>query len=173
MPPVPTPTRADAHTAVEELFWDYPVTFHAESRAPRDDEPARGFLLRLHVDPRCSARISPEQVLFAKRFEQAKAPTLCPECSGVVVGSSHSSVVRRLKEAERTLQHLLTQAAKGPMPRETVYCRALRHEAETTVSIHPDAEQAAATVIELAGSVAETLREALASFERVVSRPGR
>jgi hypothetical protein len=167
VPQVPFPTRSDTSTVVEELCWDDPVSFHAESRAPRDDEPARGFLLRLHMDAACAARISPDHVLVAKRYEQAKATTLCPECTGSVVASSHSSVVRRLKEAERTLQVLLKQAAKGPMPRETVHCRALRHEAETTVSIHPEAAEVAARVIELAGSVAETLRQALARYESV------
>lgn len=165
MPVVPTPAETSA--SVEELYWDDPVTFHAESRAPRDDEPARGFLLRLHLDPACSARISPEHVLVAKRYEQVKAPTMCPECTGPLVATSRSSVVRRLREAERTLTLLLAQASAGPMPRETVHCRALRHEAETHRSIHPEAPGAASTVIELAGTVADALREALVKYERV------
>lgn len=151
----------------EELFWDDPVTFHAESRAPRDDEPARGFLLRLHRDAACPNRLCPHHALVAKRYEQVKAPTLCPVCTAPLVASSHSSVVRRLRDAERTLTLLLGQASMGPMPRETVHCRALRHEAETHRSVHPDAAEAAAIVVELAGTVADALREALVRYERV------
>ena len=168
MPPAPAPLSSpEASASVEELYWDEPVRFHAESRPPRDDEPARGFLLRLHLDPDCPARICPEQALVAKRYEQVKAPTLCPGCTEPLVATSRSSVVRRLLEAERTLTQLLGVAAQGPSPRESVHCRALRHEAETHRSIHPDAAEAAGRVVELAGTVADALREALVRYERV------
>lgn len=168
MPPAPAPTSpTDGSASVEELYWDEPVVFHAESRPPRDDEPARGFLLRLHLDPACAVRISPEHALVARRYEQVKAPTLCPVCTEPLVASSRSSVVRRMLEAERTLTQLLVVASQGPSPRESVHCRALRHEAETHRSVHPEAPETAARVIELAGTVADALREALVRYERV------
>lgn len=159
-------TRAGLRAAPEALSWDVPVALHAESRAPRDDEPARGFLLRLHTDPDCSARLVPGGTLVAKTYEQAKADAVCAECGTSLVASSSSSVVRRLREAERTLHKLRGTAADGPMPREVVHCRALRFEAETAVSVHPDAAALAARVADLASELGEYLRDAMASYDR-------
>ena len=138
---------------------------HAESRAPREDEPVKGFLLRLHLDPRCGCRLAPEHTLVAKRYEEAKADSLCPECSVTAVTSAHSSVVRRLREAERTLRLLQGGQIDGPMPREVVHCLALRHEAETATSVHPDATELAARVVGLATEVADRLRDAMRRYD--------
>lgn len=138
---------------------------HAESRAPREDEPIKGFLLRLHLDPTCLCRLSPEHLLIAKRFEEAKADSLCPECAGSAVAAAHSSVVRRLKEAERTLRALHDRANDGPMPREVVHCLALRHEAETAQSVHPEATELAARVTSLATEVADRLKDAMRRYD--------
>jgi hypothetical protein len=152
--------------AAEELSWDAPMALHAESRAPRDDEPARGFLLRLHTDPACPSRLVPGGALVAKRYETAKADALCTECATPLVADASSSVVRQLREAERTLLRLRSRAHEGPMPREMVQCRALRYEAETAVSIHPDAAALAQLVVELASEVVQELREAMAAYDR-------
>ncbi len=158
-PEKPSPFR------VEELFWDDPVTVHAESRA-LSEEQGRGFLLRLHTDPACENRLAPGSTLYAKRYDTARSEALCPACAGELVAESHSSVVRHLKDAERTLKALQQRAADVPMPREIVHCRALRHEAECASSIHPDTAALVARVIGLAGEVAEALREAMAAYDR-------
>jgi hypothetical protein len=158
------PTGSQA--APEELSWDAPVTAHAESRAPRDDEHGRGFLLRLHLDPACTARLVPGGLLVAKRYEQAKADSICLECGADLVAGSQSSVVRRLRDAERTLVRLQGRGGDEPMPREIVHCRALRFEAETAVSVHPDAAELAARVADLATRVSDALREAMAAYDR-------
>jgi hypothetical protein len=150
----------------EELSWDAAVRLHGESRAPRDDEPARGFLIRLHTDPACPARLVPDGTLVTKSYERAKAETVCPECGSALVARASSSVVRRLREAERTLHKLRGRAADGPMPRELVHCRALRFEAESVVSVHPDAAALATRVADLAGAVADSLRDAMARYDR-------
>lgn len=160
--PSPAPV---APAAAEELSWDAPVVFHAESRAPRDDEPARGFLLRLHADPGCTSRLAPDGPLVARRYEEAKADALCAECTGPVVAAAHSSVVRRLRDAERTLRGLLARSGEGPMPREIVHCRALRFEAEQARGVHPDVGDLALRVADLAGEVAGVLREALTAYD--------
>jgi hypothetical protein len=161
----PSPAPVGPAAAVEELSWDAPIAFHAESRAPREDEPARGFLLRLHADPDCPSRLAPGNALVARRYEQAKADALCAECSGPVVATAHSSVVRRLREAERTLRALLAHSGDGPMPREIVHCRALRFEAEQARGVHPDVSDLAHRVADLAGEVAGVLKEALAAYD--------
>ena len=150
----------------EELSWDDPVTLHGESRAPRDDEPARGFLLRLHADPSCGSRLVPDAQLIARRYEAVRAEQLCLDCTVGLVPSSSSSVVRRLREAERTLLGLRGRIGDGPMPREIVHCRALRFEAESTVSVHPDARLIAVRVAALATDVADGLRDAMAAYDR-------
>jgi hypothetical protein len=152
--------------APEELSWDEPVRLHAESRAPRDDEPGRGFLLRLHADPACPARLVPEGLLVERRYAQARAEALCPTCTGGLLAAATSSVVHRLREAERTLLRLQAAAADGPMPREVVHCRALRYEAQTAVSAHPEAPEVAARVTALAGEVAALLVRAMTAYDR-------
>ena len=150
----------------EELSWDAAVVFHGESRAPRDDEPARGFLLRLHADPACTSRLAPEAPLHERRYESVRADQLCLDCAAGLVASSSSSVVRRLREAERTLLSLRGRTTDGPMPREIVHCRAIRFEAESTVSLHPDARVLAVRVAALATNVADGLRDAMAAYDR-------
>ena len=151
---------------VEELSWDTPVLLHAESRPPKDDEPAKGFLLRLHTNPDCAARLAPDLVLLTRRYEQVKADALCRECAAAVVPTSVSSIVRHLREAERTLHRMRGKTADGPMPREMVQCRALRFEAESAISVHPDTPALAARVAGLAGEVMESLREAMQAYDR-------
>lgn len=163
----PTSASPTGHQAApEELSWDRPVRLHAESRAPLEDEAPRGFLLRLHTDPACPARLVPDGALVLRSYEQARADTICTACGVELVASSHSSVVGRLREAERTLHKLRGRSTEGPMPREIVHCRALRFEAETMVSTHPDAAELAVRVSELAGAVAEALRDAMAAYDR-------
>ena len=152
--------------AAEELSWDDLVPLHAESRAPRDDEPARGFLLRLHTDPTCASRLVPDGSLVGRKYESAKAEAMCGECTADLVAQSHSSVPRRLRDAERTLLNLQSRQHDGPMPKEIVHCRALRFEAESAVSVHPDVPETAARVADLASEVAEALREAMAAYDR-------
>lgn len=159
-------SRTGGPTPAEELSWDAPVTLHAESRAPRDDEPARGFLLRMHTDPDCTSRLVPDGILVAKRYDQVKADQLCTECATPLVASSTSSVVRHLREAERTLHKLRGRASDGPMPREMVQCRAVRFEAESARSVHPDAAALAERVVALASEVADTLRDAMQAYDR-------
>lgn len=142
------------------------MLLHGESRAPRDDEPARGFLLRLHADAGCCSRLVPGASLVARPYETVKADQLCLDCAGALVASSSSSVVRRLREAERTLLSLRGRGAEGPMPKEIVHCRALRFEAESTASVHPDTRFLALRVAALATDVAEVLREAMAAYDR-------
>ncbi len=81
-----------------------------------------------------------------------------------LVASSHSSVVRQLREAERTLHRMRGRSTDGPMPREGVQCRAIRFEAENTVSIHPDARALADRVADLASEVMESLRNAMIRY---------
>jgi hypothetical protein len=162
--PSPSSTTAGHQAAPEELSWDGPVVLHGESRAPRDDEPARGFLLRLHLEPSCTFRLAPGTAVLTRRYEQVKADALCLECAGSLVASSTSSVVRRLREAERTLQRM--RGRQDPMPREVVQCRALRFEAESAVSIHPDTSALAVKVADLATEVSDALREAMQSYDR-------
>ena len=150
----------------EELSWDAPQALHGESRAPRDDEPARGFLLRLHADPSCGSRLVPDAQLIARRYESVRADQLCHDCALGLVASSASSVVRRLREAERTLLGLRARIGDGPMPREIVHCRAIRFEAENTASLHPDARLIAVRVAALATNVADGLRDAMAAYDR-------
>lgn len=166
--PAVTPRSQDRPgPTVEELFWDDAVRVHAESRAPRDDEPARGFLLRLHLDPDCSARLAPEHPLVLKRYDHAKAEQLCPECTRTLLESAHSSVVRALRNAETTLLRLQGQGPDQLVPREIVHCRALRHEAETATGVHPDIPAVAQRVAALATVVERSLREAM---ERALTR---
>jgi hypothetical protein len=157
-------STAGHQPAPEELSWDQSVALHAESRPPRDDEPSRGFLLRLHTDPQCTARLAPETLLVVRQYEQVKAESLCAECTTSLVPSSSSSVVRRLREAERTLQRM--RGRQDPMPREIVQCRALRFEAESAVSVHPDTAALAARVADLATEVSDALRDAMQSYDR-------
>lgn len=164
-PPVPG-AQAHPDSRAEELSWDSPVAFHGESRAPRDDEPARGFLLRLHADPSCASRLVPDAPLIARRYESVRADQLCLDCATSLVASSASSVVRRLREAERTLLALRSRIGDGPMPREIVHCRALRFEAENTASLHPDARLIAVRVAALATDVADGLQAAMAAYDR-------
>lgn len=149
----------------EELAWDAPVVFHAESRAG----DGAGFLLRLHTDPACPLRLVPEGLLVSRRYDRARADALCPTCAAATVPTSTSTVVRRLRDAARTLDRLRAAASApgaGPMPREVVHVRALRYEAQHAVSVHPDAPRAAEAVVTLADEVAEALRHALTSYDR-------
>jgi hypothetical protein len=164
VPLTPSSAKAGHQAAPEELSWDRPVGLHAESRAPRDDEPAKGFLLRLHTDPQCQARLSPATALLARRYEQVKAEALCQECASSLIPSSSSSVIRRLRDAERSLQRM--RGRSDPMPREVVQCRALRFEAESAVSVHPDTPALAARVADLATEISDALREAMQSYDR-------
>jgi hypothetical protein len=157
-----TPTTGH-QPAPEELSWDLPVALHAESRPPRDDEPRRGFLLRLHADPQCTARLAPETLLLLRQYDQVKAESLCQECATSLVPSSSSSVIRRLREAERTLQRM--RGRTDPMPREVVQCRALRFEAESAVSVHPDTAALATKVADLATEVSTALRDAMQNYD--------
>lgn len=149
----------------EELTWEPAVTLAGESRPPARGE--RGFALRLHADPACDHRLAPTTALVTRAYAQARAADLCPACTGGVVRHSSSSVVRRLRDAERTLRRLLATAA-DPVPREIVHCRALRYEAEQAVSVHPDVRALAAEVADLATEVQEALRDGL----RRALRPG-
>jgi hypothetical protein len=157
-------TTAGHSTLPEELSWDRPVALHAESRAPRDDEPAKGFLLRLHIDPACTARLAPTTALVFREYDHVKAEALCAECALALVPQATSSVVRRLRDAERTLQRL--RGRTDPMPREVVQCRALRFEAESAVGVHPDVPGLAARVADLATEVGSALRDTLHSHDR-------
>lgn len=161
--------RTDATAAPvlppEELAWDDPVVFHAESRAGEDT----GFLLRLHSDAACHLRLAPEGLLVSRRYDRARADALCPSCALVTVPASTSTVVRRLRDAARTLDRLraaATAPGAGPMPREVVHVRAMRYEAQHVASVHPDAPQAAEVVVALAEEVGAALRHALASYDR-------
>jgi len=148
----------------EVLFWDAPVPLHGESLAPTDDTHARGFLLRLHADPACRVRLSPDTALVAKRYEEVRAEVLCMACALALVPASQSSVARRLREAERTLLGLRDHVDDEPMPREIVHCIALRYEASTATSVHPEVPELAALVAELATGTAEALRDALEAY---------
>ncbi|MCW2600775.1 MAG: hypothetical protein JWM02_2604 [Frankiales bacterium] len=157
----------------EELSWDAPVALHAESRVPRDDEPARGFLLRVHSDPDCPSRLVPSAALVTRHYERLKSDAVCSACGTELIATASSNVIRRLLEAERTLNTLRDLALEGPMPREIVHCRALRFEAQSAVSVHPDAPELAGRVADLASEVGEALRAAMAAHDRRSSRPGR
>lgn len=154
----------------EVLAWESPVVLSGESRPPAGHE--RGFVLRLHADEACTHRLVAGRALVARRYDEAKADDLCPACTSELVRAATSSVVRRLRDAQRTLRALLAGARRGdrPVPREVVHCRALRYEAEQAVSVHPDVQALAAEVVDLAGEVAEALREAL---RRSLTPPGR
>lgn len=52
------------------------------------------------------------------------------------------------------------------MPREIVYCRAMRFEAQSAVSVHPAAPLLADRTADLAGDVAEALRAAMVAYDR-------
>lgn len=161
-----TPSPTGQQPGPEELSWDRPTTFHAESRAPHDDEPARGFLLRLHSDSACLRQLAPDGLLVPKAYERTRADTVCGQCGTEAVAASSSSVVRRLRGAERALHRLRARAGDGPMPREVVYCRAMRFEAQSAVSVHPAAPLLADRVADLAGEVAEALRAAMVAYDR-------
>lgn len=148
----------------EVLFWDAPVTLHGESLAPTDDAHARGFLLRLHADAACPVRLSPDSALVAKRYEEVRAEALCMACALDLVPMAQSSVARRLREAERTLLSLREHAEDEPLPREIVHCIALRYEASTATSVHPEVPELAALVAELATDTADVLRDALEAY---------
>lgn len=120
--------------------------------------------MRLHTDPDCTARLAPALAMLSRRYEQVKAEVLCAECATGLVPSASSSVIRRLREAERTLQRM--RGRTDPMPREVVQCRALRYEAESAVSVHPDTPTLAARVADLATEVGAALREAMQSYDR-------
>lgn len=143
----------------ELLSWDAPVVLAGESRPPAEHE--RGFVLRLHADPACPDRLVPGTRLVVRSYAQTRAAELCPSCREPAVRSASSSALRRLRDAERTLRRLQARAGDGPIPREIVHCRALRHEAESLESVHPDAPALAAEVVALAGTVAEQLRDSL------------
>jgi hypothetical protein len=160
---VRTDARAAPVLPPEELSWDDPVAVSAESRA----SDGGGFLLRLHLDPRCPTRLVPDGLLVARRVPTARADALCPTCATSLVAGSRSSVVLRLRESARVLDRLRARAAdSGPMPREVVHVRALRYEAETCASVHPDVDRARAAVLDLAAEVTELLRRAMASYDR-------
>ncbi len=151
-------TAADA-VAPELLSWDAPVRLAGESRPPASGE--RGFVLRLHADAGCTLRLAPGTRLVERPYEQARADDLCPSCTARAVATSTSSAVRRLRDAERTLRRLLASAHDAPVPREIVHCRALRHEASVTTSVHPHVLVLASEVQDLASEVLEALREGL------------
>lgn len=153
-------------TAPEVLSWDSPVVLSGESRPPAAGE--RGFVLRLHGDASCPERLAPGARLVPRAYEQVRADALCATCTSGVVASSSSSLVRRLRDSESTLRRLLATAYDSPVPRSVVHCRALRYEAEQAVSVHPQVQALAAEVADLAGEVAEALREGL----RRAFRPG-
>ncbi len=159
-------SRTEGSPPAEVLSWDTPVPLHAESRPPRDDEPAKGFLLRLHTDPACPSRLAPDLPLLAHRYDQAKAADLCTGCATTLIPAARSSVVRQLRDAEATLQRMRGRSADGPMPREMVQCRAIRFEAETAASVHPDAGALAVRVAALAGEVMAALREVMEAYDR-------
>ncbi len=159
-----TPAGAGAETggdpaAPELLSWETAETFTGESRPPVGVQ--KGFLLRLHADPRCRDRLVPGGHTVARRYDQVRAADLCPTCTAEVVARSTSSVLARLRDAERLLRKLLMTAHTSPVPREIVHCRALRFEAEQSVSVHPQAAALAEAVAALAGETAEALREGL------------
>ncbi len=52
------------------------------------------------------------------------------------------------------------------MPREIVYCRAMRFEAQSAVNVHPAAPLLADRVADLAVDVAEALRAAMVAYDR-------
>ena len=149
----------DGAAPPEVLTWEQPVRLAGESRPRADGE--RGFLLRLHADPACPQRLVPGARPVERGYQQARAGDLCTACTAGVVATSSSSVVRRLRDAERTLRRLLASAEDAPVPREIVHCRALRHEAAQAQSVHPQVRALAAEVHDLAGEVAEALREGL------------
>ena len=152
----------------EVLFWDDAVLLCGESRLPAAGE--RGHVVRLHADAGCPARLAPGTALVSRRTREARADALCHRCTHALVLASSSSVLRRLRDAEHTLRALL-QTVGDPVPREVVHCRALRHEAEHTASVHPDVQALAVDVALLAGDVAEALREGLrALVERTRAR---
>lgn len=146
------------------LSWDDPVRLHGESVAPSDDR-GRGFLLRLHADPACGVRLSPDTALVAKDYDEVRAEVLCAACGTGLVPASRSSVARRLREAERTLLTLRQRIGGEPLPREIVHCVALRYEATSAVSVHPDVPQLAARVAALATGTADALRDSLEAFQ--------
>ena len=153
-----------------ELSWDHPTTFHAESRAPHDDEPARDFLLRLHSDPTCPLRLAPDGLLMPKDYERARADTVCGQCGTEAVAASSFSVVRRLREAERALQRLPTclPARKGGRRTDTPGGRLLPGDAlpQGAVSVHPAVPLLADRGVDLTGAVAEALRAAMVAYDR-------
>ena len=153
------PPAAGEPAPPELLSWDRPVRLAGESRPRAHGQ--RGFVLRLHGDPDCPERLAPGTRLVGRGYEQARADDLCRACTAALVETSSSSVVRRLRDAERILRRLLATAHDAPVPREIVHCRALRYEAEQAVSVHPHVRALAAEVHDLAGEVAEALREGL------------
>lgn len=143
----------------ELLSWDEPVALAGESRPPAAHE--RGFVLRLHGDAACPSRLAPHVVLRTRRYDEVRADDLCADCTTALVAAASSSVVRRLRDAERTLHHIRASASDRPVPREVVHCRALRHEAEQATGVHPLVPVLAQEVVDLATEVAEALRDAL------------
>lgn len=150
---------APAAAPPEQLSWEPAVTLAGESRPPASGE--RGFVLRLHADTSCPDRLAPGTPLRSRAYDQVRADALCPGCTRAVVVASSSSVLRRLRDAERTLRRLLATAHDAPVPKEIVHCRALRYEAEQAQSVHPDVLAYAAEVADLAGEVMEALRQGL------------
>ena len=157
-----TTTAPSTPAPPEVLSWDAPVVLHGESLAPPDGSRASGFQLRLHADPACADRLA-DVPLVARRYDEARADALCPACTHDLVPTSQSSVARRLREAERTLLGLREQVSRDPLPRSVVHCVALRFEATSAESVHPDVPALAARVAALATDTADALRAALAS----------
>ena len=52
------------------------------------------------------------------------------------------------------------------MPREVVYFRAMRFEAQGAVSVHPAVPLLADRGVDLTGAVAEALRAAMVAYDR-------
>ena len=52
------------------------------------------------------------------------------------------------------------------MPREVVYIRAMRFEAQGAVSVHPAVPLLADQGVDLTGAVAEALRAAMVAYDR-------
>lgn len=154
-----TAERETGHTAPELLSWSPPEPLTGESRPPVGVQ--KGFLQRLHADPSCRDRLVPGGHTATRTYEQVRAADLCPTCTAEVVARSSSSVLARLRDAERLLRRLLETAHTDPVPREVVHCRALRFEAEQSVSLHPEVPPLALHVAALAGETAEALREGL------------
>ena len=159
----------------EEPSWDHPTTFHAESRTPHDDEPARGFLLLLHSDPTCPLRLAPDGLLMPKDYERARADTVCGQCGTEAVAASSFSVVRRLREAERALQRLPTYLpacargrAGGRATDRYPGGRLLPGDAlpQGAVSVHPAVPLLADRGVDLTGAVSEALRAAMVAYDR-------